>query len=642
MKLPKPKLSSTFNTICNPTQMEYLEAGIQRILTHIYPPSFFSESGAGSTFVEQLPIVCWTPLKQVPFALSFFMVAEFRQNAFRFFYDMISRWLIPGTRQNILHQFAVDFSLPDLTERPLIAGEIMLEITSKRTLEALQKNLPVIESEIRAGILSDYQASRILEIKGLSHDDKTSLVQSNILNLIQHRPHDFDYAILSEMQHFLIASKDEFKDKRTYRHLSKIICVHYLFRKALQVTLEAYPDKREVSVKLIRSYVERKKVLGIAIGVSFLKSHELFESKHIMNAVRTLVPDLQLVEGSFFSMQNRAGKLLTFYIEVHREKGEVSMDEQHLLKYELALELKNSIEVRLSPIFMPQNEEELMRYVVALSGQLRYVRDIPQVVIHFTGQSEHELEFIVVALRLLKEQDHPLKELFDTHSKTCKCLFERKKVVGFVRKRYPKEANIFRLKIAKDPFLRQDHSVDLYKARRAISKQLSKVLGEFRDYNGGMIAKETETFYHLNDLVGDQADEEAFFLENYFYALSPPEMRSVLKASYLKSLFQMLIELQEEGVNEHQKFVMRLFQNEDSLLIALVGVDASFQDELSKALESHLDHTLPLATTFVTSEQYPCFGLIYQHPEKEKGNSLKQAVEEAMNRWCDQKIFSLL
>jgi hypothetical protein len=641
MKRLKPKLSSTFNHICDPAQLEHLEAGIQRVLTHIYPPSFFEMEGAPRQFVEQLPVVCWTSLKKVPFALSFFMVTEFRQNAFRFFYDMISRWLIPGTRLNILHQFAVDFSLPEITERPLIAGEIMLEITSLRSLELLQKNLPIIEAELRSGMQSEYQASRILEIKGLSHDDKTSLVQSNILALIQQRPQDFDYAILSEMQQFMIASRDEFKERRSYRHLSKIICVHYLFRKSLYVMLEAYPDKREVNVKLIRSYVEGKKVLGIAIGLSFLKSHELFEAKHMMNAVRTLVPDLHLVEGSFFSMQNRSGRLLTFYIEVEREGAEVSMEEQHLLKHELALELKNSIEVRLSPIFMPQNEEELMRHVVALSGQLRYVRDLPQVVIHFTGQSEYELEFIVVALRLLKGGEVGVKDLFETQAKSVKCLFERQKIVGSLRKKYPKEANIFRLKIAKDPFLRQDHSVDLYKARRRISNELTKVIGEFRDYNGGMIAKETEGFYKLNALVGDQADEEAFFLENFFYALSPPEMRSVLAPSDLKHLFQILLELEEEGVDEEQKFVMRLSQNDDRLIIGLIGIDTSFQQELSLGLEPHLDHTLPLATTFVTSEQYPCFGLLYQNPEKGVCDSLKRAVEEAMQRWSDKKNFVL-
>ena len=68
-----------------------------------------------------------------------------------------------------------------------------------------------------------------------------------------------------------------------------------------------------------------------------------------------------------------------------------------------------------------------------------------------------------------------------------------------LRKKYPKEANIFQLQIDKDPFLRADHSLDLHQARQSIVEELEKVIGEVRDYNGGLISKQHALFALLKE-----------------------------------------------------------------------------------------------------------------------------------------------
>src|SRR5690625_5591405 len=82
----------------------YCAEAVKRILSHVLPPSFFRGEEAAVCFNSQLPIICWTSLLQVPFDLSFFLLCRFRPNAFRFFYEMVSRWLIPGKHLNALLQ----------------------------------------------------------------------------------------------------------------------------------------------------------------------------------------------------------------------------------------------------------------------------------------------------------------------------------------------------------------------------------------------------------------------------------------------------------------------------------------------------------------------------------------------------------
>src|SRR5262249_49375099 len=130
------------------------------------------------------------------------------------------------------------------------------------------------------------------------------------------------------------------------------------------------------------------------------------------------------------------------------------------------------------------------RNILALSKQIRYLRDIPQVIISFEEQTDRNLIFRIIYVRLLLEEKKPLG--LNDNSTFLRFMPERTKVVGYLRKKYEKEATVFRVKFAKDSFLRGDHSIDLYKARQALVNELNRLFGEFRDFNGGMIAKQNE------------------------------------------------------------------------------------------------------------------------------------------------------
>jgi hypothetical protein len=163
-------------------------------------------------------------------------------------------------------------------------------------------------------------------------------------------------------------------------------------------------------------------------------------------------------------------------------------------------------------------------------------------IISFDAQQGEELSFTVIIVRIVLPETPSFDDLFEK-SKTAFIFYpERTKRVGLLRNRYPKEATVFRVKLPSEGFLRDDHSIDLFKARLYVSAELQRVVGEMRDFNGGMIAKQTEAFLSLQEHLGALGKQHELLLENYFHAIVPVERRSVVSISLLKSGFLYLLE----------------------------------------------------------------------------------------------------
>lgn len=577
------------------------------------------------------PLVSWTPLLTPPFDLSFFFCSRYRRNGFAFFYEMVTRSLIPGKTLNAPLHFARDFFLYD---QHFMAGEVRVRVESKKELEAIEKKLRSFESETIRGLESQSFANKVLESLGLFSHEKVAIIHEMISNLVKTRPQDFDYDIFSELQRFLSQCTDHFKEARSARDLCRILCLHYLFKKALKHSYEAFPERRYISIKLIK----RGKVLGVAIGLSFLEENEVFDQRHIASSIDSLIPGVKTIAGSFFVNTSQAELPKTFYLEVEKEDGlSFTKEETAKLINDLPLAIKNRIEERHQPLFMPENEEEIMRHILSLSAQLKFVRDLPQVVINFHKQTAEKLEFLVVVCRVVDEQDSSLADLLSLRPIFLDYTFNRSKIMGKLGKKFQKEASVFRLRIQKSFFLRQNNSIDLYKAREQIANELAKIIGDFRDYNGGIISKESELFNELKQSLGSLAHEHAFSLENFFFSLHPAVMRSVLPIKPLKKLFTMVVESDSEGFDRAQKCLYRMEEDQDYFYLLLLASDSSFRKKVQKAIDDQKLGHLQLATTFVQGH-LPCFGLILRKNEKAKTMALQHAIEKAMQEWEKAKF----
>ncbi len=189
-----------------------------------------------------------------------------------------------------------------------------------------------------------------------------------------------------------------------------------------------------------------------------------------------------------------------------------------------------------SPLFMPRNEEEQMRNLLALSGQIRFVRDLPQAIIQYDSQRRTELAFTVLLVRLLRTSGPSLREMVAILP--LRHIVEEVRKLGTLKGKYPKEAATVRVYVEKEPYLRADGRIDLPRARHAVVEALQSILGKFRDFNGGLLEKQQEAIAALKRLLRPATPQQVLEVENFFYSIRPGLMRTVLTPEVLAALYR--------------------------------------------------------------------------------------------------------
>jgi len=598
---------------------------VRSVLRNLLPEWFFTSSIPTQERVEclkeMLPVFTWSQFGTEPYRLSFYLMAPSWPGLYKFFLEMVSRWLIPGQRMDVCYTMGFDLSLPDLGEGGFSLSEITLRMDDAAATAAVRRNLPTFESELRVGAQSSCHAQRILEIKGLASDEKTAMIQENIAELVRRYPRAFDNDIISEMQHFMVACSRTFKAQREFRHISRIICSHYIFRRRLL----ALSDERHVAVKLIRARIqdggEVRPVLGLFVGINFLRRNEVLEQQHLLRAVSHSISGVKPVEGSFLANRSASEGVSTLYLELVKSDGaRFTFEEERRLRESLEADLKSCIEHQLHPVFMPRNDEEIMRSIVTLSHQLKYVRDLPQVMVNFEEQTEDELAFTVILLRVLRDDDPSIQEMFAQSGSSMRYRQDWIKVVGLLRKRYPKEATLFRLCIPKQGFLRSDHSIDLRRARQTVVMGLVDVVGDVRDFNGGMISKQDELFSQLRERLGSMSRFDELLLENFFYSMTPVVMRSVLEPSLINQFFGLFLKAISGKSGVYRR------ETEEFAAVMITGPDFEGRRRLLSRLESVAISSLELVSVELIARDRACMGFLLRSDDEEKRAAFLEAV----------------
>lgn len=508
--------------------------------------------------------------------LSLHFVCRHRLHIGKFFYEMIHRWLVPGKRLDASFFISVDFKFKEEPNLLFTLAEMTVGLEDYLNILDIEHNLKIIETEIRLGMVSVYHASRLLEMNLLTIQEKNGILQEKITRLIQRNPEEIDYDIFGELQHFMLMSKEEFRLSRNSHHLSRVIAVFYLFRKSIERDRSQQPQKRHIRLKMSSINLElpwgKKKVLALCVGLNFLRPSEVFEERHLLRALKNSLPQIKPVSDSFFVNEGTHSDIYILYIEIEKINGlDFTREEIFYLKKNLPEEIKRSVEVPLNSVFMPRNEEEIIRHIITLSGQLRFVKDLPQVILVFDEQKEGDIYFTIILVRILFPQTDSIQNLFNKNRSFLTYFPDRIKRVGILRKKYPKEATVFRVKLPCLLFLRDDHSVDLFKARQAIIQELQRLLGGVRDYMGGMIAKQIELLESLQKLLGDSHRSDSRLLDGFFHSLYPIEARSVISSYHLGNLFLLWKEILE---NRDPLFLIK----EDDFALYMIGLETSLKD----------------------------------------------------------------
>jgi len=620
---------------------------LKNVLSSCLPSSFFSQAPLSPDKIDEkkqefeysLPIVA---SKQLPDSrgFSFFMLCRSRENVFKFFFDVISLWLIPGKRMNVPLIYAADFRIKEFGAEVYSACEILVNIHHQSELEELLHNFPILEQEARLGLQSRYHAERIASVRGISNDEKKQLVQTRLSRMINRLPNAFDKDLITEMQHFLILCPQNFESKRDPQTLAKAIYSQYFFRKDIRQHQQESPKKRFVRIKLFKSLLYSKEnsrpVLSCVIGINFLQqAHETINEQLILSAMHNYLPSIQIVPGSLVVNRRAQGFIGTIYLEVEKSTEALfSLLEIKHLKQKLLVDLGDRVGHLMHPVFMPRNEEEIMRNVLILSQQVRFIRDLPQVIITFDHQVPGKLLFTVTLVRICQPGDTSIEESFSKSNTSLQYIHDRIKMLSMLRKKYSKEAAIFQVTLQSHKFLREDQTIDLSKARQEVVDELTKIVGEFRDYNGGMISKQNEALAQLTAyFTAKKKKFNQLLLENLFYSLTPVVMRTVLATTVLAEFFLLLNEATHQNVLQ-SKDSKKIFSKgkEDYYYIWVCSDSLEAKERIGRAVRDFPRTTTSFAQSFMhIYEIHYCGFLLHSRDDEERAllyQILQNSLEE--------------
>ncbi len=630
--------------------------------------------------VNQIPITSWTKKPSpAPCTISIATIcpAADTQGAGRFLTDVYSRWPIPGKQLGLPFLSVAAFEFILFPGYAFILHQVIAIVESQKDLSILTMNLPNLAKEVKLNVLSVQHARRIISLMPLTLDQKKLIIQENILSLLdrpgkeiesnlfdhmqhflikvsaenkvtqikeqiapllEYQPKHFERDIFAELQNFVVLFHDEFVANRRMRHLTRLISYKYLLRKLTTNEGLSHPNQRHLYVKLIHSTLiiknELKRVIGILVSINILRENEIVEERHIFTAIQSILPKSLKVHDSVVIDRRANSNVRTIYLEIYKEVGNFSTSQVKQLIKRLPREIKTRIESVINPIFMPRNEEEVMKNILILSNQLKYVQDIPQVMINFHKQTSSNISFTIILLRVNKPEDIPLLKIFKKFKSSVTFSEHEVKSVGCLRKKYPKEANIFEMQLEKKTFLRKDFSVDLNAARRFIYNTLCEMVGEVRDYNGGMISKQGEVLNALKKLLLQINIHNDFLLENFFYSLTPNYMQSILKPTVLKKLFLIVLEALEHDYSKNMFFLKtQIF--EDFFLLTIGAVNPTFKEFIEQKLEPLDLQPSSLTSSFFNIYEISCLSYILRFNDPDLHQHFLQLIIESVKLWKD-------
>ena len=403
----------------------FLDA-VHHILENIIPQSVLAELESSHfqieinsilhRFYRQLPIIHFPSLDLTAQTLPVTLLcpAEFTHGVGRYVKDTLSRWLIPGKQVAVVGEIGLNCYLPPAPSIKFFLNQQFIGVNNEEERNEIQKNLPSLVHEMKMNIMAVYQARYITSLRSYSRNHKTLLIEKNFnalfnrtdeslydqvqaliskvsseekinevkknLNyLFQTRPKTFDRDIFYEMTQFTTLINDRFASVRESKNMSRLIAYHYIFKKVIEEKIKKFPQERYLSVKVGHSRLkESKTATSVLIVMNFLSESERFEQRHLMEAIKTCLPDAVMLKDSFLS-DRRNGNTIFLYSEIiHADETNFNIEELKHLKARLPTEIIRQIETAVHPTFMPRNEEELLRNLILLCKEIKFVRDLPQ------------------------------------------------------------------------------------------------------------------------------------------------------------------------------------------------------------------------------------------------------------------------
>lgn len=412
---------------------------------------------------------------------------------------------------------------------------------------------------------------------------------------------------------------ESFLKERTQAHLLKIAKAKWELNQSLENSLQS---ERNVYFKLFAvkftAESEDRKILGIMFAMNFLSEHEQFKKSHLLNTLRKLVPGTSILEDSFFMLVDEKNSRLFCYCEIEKFRGtHLGLEESLRLKKLLAQEIKDNIEICSPELWIPENNEQTLKDVLRLHQEVSDINDIPHVSISFKEQSSSSIRFVVIIIRVVREGGPFLREkIFNFWSDV---EIELEKVDPFLDG-HVKETLVLSLEMLSSLFYRKNYAIDLLKARQYICMTLEQIMGEFRDYNGGLLSKQTEQFNSLINKISTQVDYLSDF-ESLFYSLAPSNIQLLIPVEKAIEISKAFYQLKEE--NSKKPFTLQ-FKKSNRVFFIIIKTRSTIFDSVF----SEIDKSSLIAKSSKKIEQNTYHFLVQINP---LDFSMLQSIQERLS-----------
>ena len=436
------------------------------------------------------------------------------------------------------------FRFFELDTKKYLVTETVIVIKNQENRKVLHKQIKGLLKQLRLGLTSFFYARMVMEMKNSSMQGKSANIQERIMQYIHRFPKRYDYELIPMMNEFIKETNEAFMKDRLVRDLARAIVTFYIFSKKIN-RKKRYRSlsRRKIYVKARISPIEelfgRKKVISLMIVISYLNENERIGKENIIKACRKLMPKALVVENSYRKIFKEGDKGVLIYLEVEKKDGEVTSKDKEYLQEGLSRYLDVYIQKFARKVFMPQNTEEVMKYTVALSKELRKKQDYPQVAVLFESQTNDRLIFTAIIVRATGENSLSAFEIFPNHEEK-KYLYKIKQVRTLGEFKEGIEVS-YHLKISS--YMREDYSIDIYRARAKVIHDLQTRFGIIRDYNGGMLEKQEHLLSESHLLLRRKGIKNSVLIDNFFYAIKPEEMRAIIDKAVFLSFFESFYDL---------------------------------------------------------------------------------------------------
>lgn len=447
-------------------------------------------------------------------------------------------------------------------------------------------------------------------------------------------PQSTDNSIFNDLTLLYLLAPKKYFDHRNPAHLFRLILSINFMQKKLLHAATFSPDVRHLEIRWISTNLtfpfSFKPVLGCLIGFNLMDRYEVFDEENIILALQKYLPQLRLVKESSYCHTSQHKNFKIFYFEIEQKNGlPFSHLEKKLLRSSLDGKIKNSIQPLSPTIFMSSNNEEIYKNILILSQEIESIQDLPQTHITLDQQSGKEVVFRVTLVYVSPSNHFSLKERFFNSS----FVSEKILTVKYIED-HPVQAHVFRLHLPREiSFLRSDGSLDFYSTRQKIVSQITDAIGEFRDYNGGILLKQQELLDGFKANFPDLANSDLELMEIFFYGLTPLEKQVAMLQKSLSKMFTYFLENRSNKFSQESIYSFKIYREEQETFLVIHGMDSSLASTIRFFFEEHPYGHFDIAYNIIDSANGVFFNAVLLQTNNSELESFIQDLQEVLRNW---------